>query len=351
MNPPSASCPRCGAMRADGPECPACGVIYLRAEARAAARQAEARDAAKRDAALSEAEDQRLALREALEAHTAPTFVPPLSAARPTQDAALEGITFHAEATNGEDVLEARLRLWVLPAALLIASLAVRSPGFHALMRIFLTMPVHELGHAVTAWFCGFSATPSLWFTSVSEERSVFIPLVLAGLLGTLTYQGWKRRQWTWLGAGAVLLLAQAVGTLGLDHREGRSLVTFGGDAGMMVLGTALMATFYVPPEHSLRRNALRWGFIVIGAAAFMDGFEQWWAALSHVERIPFGRNEGSGLSDPTRLVQTYGWNISHLIRRYVALGITCLVALGLLYLGALWRVRGLLRRGTSAAG
>ncbi|MCY1043745.1 hypothetical protein OV208_20665 [Corallococcus sp. bb12-1] len=350
MSDPSASCPRCGAPRVDGLECPACGVIYLRAEARAATRQAEEREAAKRGAVVREAEDQRLALREALEAHTAPAFVPPLVAARPEQDAALEGITFH-EDTDGEDAREARLRLVVLPAALLVATLAVHSPGFHALMRIFLTMPVHELGHAVTAWLCGFSATPSFWATTVSEERSLFIPLALAGLLATLTYQGWKRRRWTWLGVGAVLLLAQAVGTLGLDRLQARSMITFGGDAGMMVLGTALMATFYVPSGHYLRRNALRWGFVAIGAAAFMDGFEQWWAALSHVERIPFGQNEGSGLSDPSKLVRTYGWNISHLIRRYVAVGITCLSALGLLYLGALWRVRGLLRRGTSTPG
>ncbi|CAM3616646.1 hypothetical protein G4177_23700 [Corallococcus sp. ZKHCc1 1396] len=347
MSDPSASCPRCGAPRAAGPECPSCGVIYLRAEARAATRNAEARDAAQRDAALREAEDRRLALREALEGHAAPTFVPPHIEAMP--DRATPDIF------DGGDVarerFEARLRLWVLPAALLVAYLAVRSPGFHAFLRIVLTMPVHEVGHAVTAWFCGFNATPSLWVTSVSEERSVFIPLALAVLLSALTYQGWKRRQWTWLGVGAVLLLAQAVGTLGLDRMQGRAMITFGGDGGMMVLGAALMATFYVPPEHYLRRHALRWGFVVIGAAAFMDGFEQWWAALSHVERIPFGAIEGVGMSDPSKLVQTHGWNISHLIRRYVAVGSTCLVALGVLYLGALWRVRGLLRGGGTEAG
>ncbi|RKG76075.1 hypothetical protein [Corallococcus terminator] len=351
MSDPSTRCPRCGAPRAAGPECPACGVIYLRAEVRAATRQAEERDAAKRDAVLHEAEDQRLALSEALEAHAVPTFVPLLVAAQPEQDPRLEGITFHTEETSGEGLLEARLRLCVLPAALLVAYLTVRSSGFGGVLRIVLTMPLHELGHAVTAWLCGFSATPFLWVTSVSEERSTLIPLAMAGLQAALVYQGWKRRQWTWMGVGAVLLLAQAVGTLGLDRMQGQALVTFGGDAGMMVLGTALMATFYVPPEHSLRRHALRWGFVAIGAAAFMDGFEQWWAALSHVERIPFGSIDGVGLSDPSKLVQTYGWNISHLIRRYVAVGITCLVALGLLYLGALWRVRGLLRRGTSTAG
>ncbi|MFP2897675.1 hypothetical protein ACLEQD_14535, partial [Corallococcus sp. 4LFB] len=56
MSPLSATCPRCGAPRVDGPECPACGVIYLRAEVRAATQQAEARDREAREAARREAE-------------------------------------------------------------------------------------------------------------------------------------------------------------------------------------------------------------------------------------------------------------------------------------------------------
>lgn len=327
----------------EGPECPACGVIYLRAEVRAAARQAEERELANQDAAWREAEDRRLALREALETHAAPTFVPPLVEAMPervTPDLAFD------DSDAADATFEAKLRVCVLPAALVLAWLAVHSPDFHALSRIFLTMPVHELGHAVSAWFCGFSAMPSLWVTPVSEERSPFMVVLVAGLLGTLVYQGWKRRRWTWVGVGTVLLAVQAVGTLALDLEQGRAMFTFGGDAGKMVLGAALMTTFYVSPDHYLRKHALRWGFVVIGAAAFMDGFEMWWAARTDVDRIPFGLIEGVGLSDPSRLVETYGWNVSRVIHRYVMVGVSCLVALGALYLGALWRVREVLRGG-----
>ncbi|WP_208722908.1 hypothetical protein [Corallococcus llansteffanensis] len=343
MSDPSSVCPRCGAPRAAGPECPGCGVIYLRAEARAAARQAEERELAARNAAQREAEDQRLALREALEAHAAPTFVPPLVAAMP--ESVTPDLTFDG-GDEAEAAFEAKLRACVLPATLVMAWLAVKSPGFHFLSRIFLTMPVHELGHAVTAWFCGFSATPSLWVTSVSDERSSFMVVLVAGLLGTLLYQGWKRRRWAWMAVGSVLLAAQAVGTLALDLEQGKAMFTFGGDAGKMVLGAALMTTFYVPPGHYLRKHALRWGFVVIGAAAFMDGFEMWWGARTDVDRIPFGLIEGVGLSDPSRLVETYGWNVSRVIRWNVTVGVSCLVALGALYLGALWRVRDVLRGG-----
>lgn len=344
MSPPSATCPRCGAPRVAGPECPACGVIYLRAEVRAATQQAEARDREAREAVQRAAEDQRAALREALEAHTVPTFVSPLVAAQPEPDPAMEGITFHGEHTGDEGRLEARLRLAVLPVALGIAWLAVRSPGFQGLLRIFFTMPVHELGHAVTAWFCGFSATPTLWVTHVSDERSTFMTLVLSGLLGALVWQGWKRRRWAWLGVGAGLLAVHWTGRFGLTQTQAQALFFFGGDAGLMVLGALLMATFYVPPGHYLHRHQLRWGFLVMGAAAFMDGFEQWWAARRNVDRIPFGRIEGVGLSDPSALVETYGWTVGNIIRGYVTVGIICLAALGVLYLVSLWRVRDVLR-------
>ena len=344
MSLPSASCPRCGAPRVDGPECPACGVIYLRAEARFAAQQAEARDREAREAAQREAEDQRAALREALEAHSVPTFVSPLAAAQAVPEPSTQGITFHPGEELSDGALEARLRLAVLPVVLVGAWFAVQSPLFHMLLRTFLTMPVHELGHAVTAWFCGYSATPTLWVTHVSPERSTFMVLLLSGLLGALVWQGWKRRRWAWMGVGAVLLAALGAGRFGLDHDQAQALIYFGGDAGRMVLGTALMATFFVPRGHYLHRHQLRWGFVVIGASALMDSFEMWWGARTDVDRIPFGRIEGTGLSDPSALVDTYGWNVSRVIHWNVNVGLACLAALAALYLVSLWRDREVLR-------
>jgi hypothetical protein len=340
VNPPSAACPRCGAPRVAGPECPACGVIYLRAEARAAARHAESRDLEAFEAAQREAEDQRQAMREALEAHAVPSYTSPLTEALPEQARPTDLV---ADA-GAEERTEARLRLAVLPVALLLAWLAVRSPGFHFLLRTFLTMPAHEVGHAVTAWFCGFSAVPTLWVTHISDERSAFMTLLVAGLLGALVWQGWQRRRWSWLGVGVALLLVQACCRFGLSLDKARALTTFGGDGGMMVLGALLMATFYVPAHHALRRNALRWGFVAMGAASFMDCFEQWWAARTNVDRIPFGLIEGVGMSDPTKLVELHDWNVATVIRAYVNLGWVCLAALGVLYLVALWRARGDLR-------
>ena len=49
--------------------------------------------------------------------------------------------------------------------ALILAALINRSAIGHTLQRTFLSMMVHEAGHAVTSWFCGFAAFPALWVT------------------------------------------------------------------------------------------------------------------------------------------------------------------------------------------
>src|SRR5579883_3021322 len=61
------------------------------------------------------------------------------------------------------------LRAVTLPAALIIARAMVgAAPGAVRL----LTMWVHESGHAITAWLCGFSALPGPWVTEVSSDRN-----------------------------------------------------------------------------------------------------------------------------------------------------------------------------------
>ena len=56
--------------------------------------------------------------------------------------------------------------LTALPAML------VQITGFLAgMQRIVFDMPVHEMGHAVTGWLCGFNSIPSLWVTVSSGER------------------------------------------------------------------------------------------------------------------------------------------------------------------------------------
>lgn len=310
----SPSCPRCGAPRVAAPECPQCGVFYAKAEARAA------------QASLAQ--------------EPPPPFVLPAPERPPHLPQ--EMLTWDGEAEDAR--LEWKIRLFALPAALLVTWVLHSTGMGHRLLRIFLSMWIHELGHTVTAWLTGFTAFPGPWVTSISEVRSPFFSVLVAAGLGALVYRGWRLRHRPTLAAGISLLVLQAVGTLLVRPAMARSFITFGGDGGCLVLGTLLMLTLYASKDSSLHRGWLRWGFLVIGAAAFTDAFKTWWDARTDFGAIPFGRIEGVGLSDPTRLTDWFGWSTQAMISRYMGLAWLCLAVLGMAYAFGVFRARAALR-------
>ena len=243
-------------------------------------------------------------------------------------------------AETDDEGLELRLRSFAIPAALLASALAVWSSIGHFFVRTFASMWVHETGHAVAAWLCGYLAFPGPWFTPVANERSPILVVAIAGALGYATFRSWRADRRALAATSAALLFLQLSCTLFVGARAARQFIIFAGDGGCLVLGTLLMATVYVPRESAIRRGWLRWGFLAIGAASFADAFGLWWGSRSDPDRIPFGHNEGSGLSDPSVLTELFGWSETALVRRYVVLGCVCLAALAALYCWGLWRAR-----------
>ncbi|MFP2912683.1 hypothetical protein ACLESD_48270, partial [Pyxidicoccus sp. 3LFB2] len=232
------------------------------------------------------------------------------------------------DADAEEAAYELKLHTWVIPAVLLGSYGAVQGMGF--LVRLF-TMPLHELGHAVSGWVCGIVAIPTLWKT-LNFGRSYFVAALAAAALGAWLFRARKARRWNHVAASGGLLFLQLVGTVFLSESTAQLVFSFGGDAGMMVLGTALMTTMYSRPGSYLHEHGLRWGFVVIGGTSFMDGFLTWWRARRDFSQIPFGLIEGVGMSDASRLVEDYGWTSGTLVRRYLTLGVACLVFLAVLY-------------------
>jgi len=302
------TCPWCSAPRDTGPTCPQCGANYAKAEA--------------------------------IKAHgRAAVVIEQPSATTPAYDTVDAG---EAETARGEwqevsdPELEYRFCLAAIPVMLCIA-IAFNAFGLGAsLQRIFLTMPVHELGHAITAWFCGYTAIPTLWKTLIPETRGFIAPLALLGTLGYLVWRAHAAENRPLLYTGAVLILLQAIGTLAIKPETAQMLITYGGDGMGMILATLLMGGFFFGKRTQLYKGSLRWGFVAIGAAAFVDIYATWWKSRKDHGAIPYGTMDGMA-SDSMKLVETYRWTMETLVSRYVMLGLCCLFALIIVYA---WGVR-----------
>ena len=235
---------------------------------------------------------------------------------------------------------EWKVRGGAVPVALLVALMFHSCDSGHFVQRTALTMPLHELGHAVTAWGAGFAAIPSLWKTLIPEQRGVVVPVILAAAIGFLLWRGWTTGR-MWIAAiGLGLGIGQLIATAMISVTAAQVAITFGGDAGAMILGTGLMISFFVGPDSRLRAGGLRYGLLGIGAAALVDTFSMWWTARRHPDVIPFGEIEGVGLSDPSKLDEWYGWTDRQIVHRYVTVGACCVAVLAAVWVWSTWQAR-----------
>jgi len=241
--------------------------------------------------------------------------------------------------------------LYAIPAMLFVAVLFNVTDTGAWMQRTWLGMPIHEFGHAVTAWLSGFAAIPTLWKTvTFSDSRGVVAPaLVFAGIC-YLIYFAHRLESRPGLIFAISLLLVQFILTIVISNSTANMLITFGGDGMGMILATLLMATFYYGKYTNLYRGHLRWGFVVIGAAAFIDMYSVWVSALSNESNVPYGTTGGQ-YTDSYKLIEFYGWSFDTLINRYFMLGSVCLLALALVYYFGLRKAREMMKQEQSGAG
>lgn len=239
---------------------------------------------------------------------------------------------------------ELRYRQLAIPIAIVLALLFHQFALGRFLQRTFLSMMVHEVGHAVTAWLSGFAAFPFVWRTMIAASRGPVTILAVAGAAIAMIVWGRREERRDAVIGGAAILVVQLIFTL-TPSRIAGARIAFGGDGGAMILGTLLMCSFFAGRDTQIYRGALRWGFLVIGAAAFVDTFATWWQARRDYDVIPFGEIEGVGLSDPSKLLEVYGWTTRQIVSRYVTLGCFCLATLAVVYVLGVRQARRALAR------
>ncbi len=304
----NATCPWCNAPRDTGPTCPKCGAIYAKAEA--------------------------------IKTHGRAVAVPAVPEVQIEQAAPAVSLDVENPQDEWQLVedpgLEWKFCVGAIPIAIVLALVFHASGLFASLQRIFLTMPVHELGHATAAWLCGYSAIPTVWKTLVPETRGFIAPVVLLAAFGYMGWRGWVAENRIVVGVACGLVLLQLLFTFGISLKTARMIVVFSGDGGGMILATLLMGSFFFGKRTNLYKGSLRWGFVVIGAVAFVDIYTTWVKARFDLDAIPLGSQDGMD-ADPLVLVQEHGWTLPGMVNRYTILGILCLVALALVYA---WGVR-----------
>lgn len=229
-------------------------------------------------------------------------------------------------------------RIFALPGALLLGWLLnLAAPPITA----FLAMWLHEFGHAVAAWFCGYAAFPTAWITMIPDERGRWISVVLGAGTAAGGYFAFRLQRWFWVAASAAVLALFVLGNLQTEAHA-RLLFTFWGEGGAYVLSTALILSFYARAESSIARNQVRWGLLVLGALAFWSVYSRWAGGFENIAQFLEDTDSRGIPSDMRVLTLVYGWTTYALIHSYRNLGHACLLALVGAYAAGLVQVQRL---------
>lgn len=231
---------------------------------------------------------------------------------------------------------DGKVNTFVPPLLLAVTWLITISPlgfflkGFHVWM--------HEFGHAVPAWLCGYRATPlPFGWTPVEPVYSHFVYWGLLLLFGILFVAGVKERKvWAMIAAVACAGVQYYMTWRMPEHRQEFWWSAFGGVGGEFVLSTLLMLAFWVQLPEKFRWGACRYVFFLIGATSLVAIWVRWGDVYRGIEEIPFGsmiNGEDDAGGDMNKLMDGYGWKKFDIRRNYYLLGKGCWVALGAMWL------------------
>jgi hypothetical protein len=220
---------------------------------------------------------------------------------------------------------------WAYPAALGLGVVA-HVIGLSFLVWATVEMWFHELGHAVVAWLSGFVAVPLPFFTTLPREsRSAWVVVIALGMIGAIAYESWKRKLRGLVAFAGALAVVEITMTFMIGAAQARQWIIFAGQAGAIVLPTAVMVAFYQPI--GWRWDFWRYPAIGVAAIGLVHALFIWFGVARGTGVMPHGSAVGDDSEgDMERLVAEYGWTTVSLARTYFALCLACLAALAVTY-------------------
>ncbi len=225
--------------------------------------------------------------------------------------------------------------LLAFPIAMSFAIL-LQSADISKLLFFPLQLWVHEVGHAVVAWFSGRRALPlPFGWTNVVPERSLFVYLGVLILFGLLFRAGWKEKQRSTMIFAIVCAIVQCGMTWIQPADVFEMWLAFGGIGGEFYLSTLMIAGFYFQLPNDWRWDFWRYPSILIGTNTFWAAFSRWQQIKRGTESIPWGsllRGEGDSGGDMNQLSEVYNWSDQTIINTYNTLGYICLIVVFSLY-------------------
>jgi Zn-finger nucleic acid-binding protein len=259
---------------------------------------------------------------------------PPALGARPPRDLVAGG----AERVAFDDPLVCGL---ALPIALLFGLVVEAAGPLKLLAWLFVSMPLHELGHASVAWFGCHYALPLPFFTfTVTEERSFFVGMALAALLMAAVLLGARERRRYLFVMGCAGLALQAFMTIFVSNATSIRMFTWSGCGGEILLATLLLVSFHYRLPDSLRWDFFRFVALAIGAVALTHALVFWHGVSQNLNDLPVGSTLGGkddGNGDMNKLLG-WGWSGRGIVRSYLGLGYACLAVVAAHYAVSLRR-------------
>ncbi len=220
-----------------------------------------------------------------------------------------------------------KVNLLALPMMTVVA-LLVNTTFLSFFLRGFYVW-IHEFGHAVSAWLCGFRALPlPFGWTSISLQKSWFVYWGILFLLAVIFYRGWKAKLLWLMILSAIIAGLQYYMTWVMSDWYIDFWFIFGGVGGEFYLSTLLIVAFYFKLPQKLQWNTVRFIVLFIATCAFWDTFLRW-ISISHGQAaIPFGTLFGGiddAAGDMDQLMSQFQWSGVRIARTYRRLGEACL--------------------------